>query len=162
MSTNCNWYNRHFHVPQYFQFPSKVKVYSFFSLSFNFNLWSTGTEKSTILKVLFSLFFFFLLIIIRFGRLAKIWWSVCISKSQWTLCVSFSWTDSGLCIYHLFIWSNFNFLHNSPWITLSYLVLYYFCVNLLHSLIMWSIVSSLSPHNQHLLFCGVLSILALI
>ena len=39
-----------------------------------------------------------LLIIIRSGRLAEIWWSVCISKSQRRLCVSFSRTDSGLYI----------------------------------------------------------------
>ena len=25
-STNHNWYNHHFHVPQFFQFPSKVEV----------------------------------------------------------------------------------------------------------------------------------------
>ena len=31
---------------------------SFFSLSFNFILWSAGTAKSTILRVLFSFFFF--------------------------------------------------------------------------------------------------------
>ena len=37
-----------------------------------------------------------------------------------------------------------------------------FWANLHHSLIMWFIVSSLSPHNLHLLFCSVLSILALI
>ena len=37
-----------------------------------------------------------------------------------------------------------------------------FCANLLHSLIMWLIVSSLSSHSRHLLFCCVLSILALI
>ena len=57
-----------------------------------------------------------------------------------------------------------NFLHNSQWITLytqSCLVLYSFWGNLLHSL-MWLIVSSLSPHNLHLLFYCVLSILALI
>ena len=40
------------------------------------------------------------------------------SKSHRSLCVSFSRTDSGLCIYHLFVWSNLNFLHNSQWITL--------------------------------------------
>ena len=34
--------------------------------------------------------------------------------------------------------------------------------NLLHLLIVWLIVSSLSPHNLHMLFCCVLSILALI
>ena len=89
-------------------------------------------------------------------------WSVCFPRST---CVSFSRRDSVLCLYHLFVWSNFNFLLNSQWITLptqSCLVLYSFCVNLLHSIIMWLIVSSLSPHNLHLLFCCVLSILALI
>ena len=48
---------------------------SFFSLSFSFILWSAGTAKSTSMQVLF-----FLLIITRFGRLAKIRWSVCISR----------------------------------------------------------------------------------
>ena len=47
------------------------------------------------------------------GRLAKIRWSVCISKSLRSSCVSFSRIDFALCIYHLFVWSNFNFLHNS-------------------------------------------------
>ena len=68
-------------------------------------------------------------------------------------------TDSGLCIYHLFVWSNFNFLHNSRWITFptqSCLVLYSFYARLLHSLIMWLMVSSRSPHNLHLIFCCVL------
>ena len=32
--------------------------------------------------------------------------------------MSFSRTGAGLCIYHLFVWSNFNFLHISQWITL--------------------------------------------
>ena len=71
----------------------------------------------------------------------------------------------GLCMYHLFVWSYLNFLHISKWITLptqSCLVLYSFCANLLHSLIMWLIVSSLSPQSLHLQFCCVLSILALI
>ena len=81
----------------------------------------------------------------------------------------FIWSkDSGLFIWSkdsgLFIWSNFNFLHNSLWITVptqSCLVLYSFYANLLHSLFMWLIVSSLSSHYLHLLFCCVLSILAL-
>ena len=58
-------------------------------------------------------------------------------------------------IYHLFVWSNFNFLHNSLCITLPTQLcqlLNSFCANLLHSLIMWLIVSSLLPHNLHLLF----------
>ena len=115
---------------------------SFFSLSFNFTLWSSEAAKFTILQVLF-----FWLIIIRSGRLADIRWCVCMLKSHRSLCVSLSKTDAGLCIYHLFVWVNLNFLHNSKWITLptqSYLVLYSFCTNLQHSFIMWLIVSSLS------------------
>ena len=111
------------------------------------------------------LFFFFLLITIRSGLLAEFRQSACMSKSHWSLCVSFSRIAAGLCIYHLVVWSNLNFLYISQWITLptqSCLVLYYFCANLLHSLIMWLMVSSLSPHNLHLLFCCVLSILAFI
>ena len=107
----------------------------------------------------------FLLIIIRYGLLADTEWSVCVSKFNRSLCVSFSKTAAGLCIYHLFVWSNLNFLHISLWIivpTQSYLVLYFFYANLLHSLIMWLMVSSLSPYNLHFLFCCVLSILALI
>ena len=127
---------------------------SFFSHSFSFILWSAGTAKSTILQIFF---FFFLLIIIRSGLRAEIWWSVCISKSHRSLYVSFSRRGAGLSI-HLLVWSNLNFLHNSQWITLltpSCLALYSFCANLLHSLIMWLMVSSLSPHNLHLLFCCV-------
>ena len=107
----------------------------------------------------------FLLITIRSGILAEIRWSVCMSKSHRRLCMSVSRTDAGLCIYHLFVGANFNFWHISQWITFptqSYLVLNSFCANLLHSLIMRLMVSTLSPHNLNLLFCCVLSILALI
>ena len=80
------------------------------------------------------------------GLLAGIRWSVCMLKSHRSLCESFSRTGAGLCIYHLFVWSNWNFLHISQGITLptqSCLALCSFCANLLHSLIMWLIVSSL-------------------
>ena len=96
--------------------------------------------------------FFFLLIIIRSGLQAEIRWSVCILKSHLSLWLSFSRTDAGLGIYYLFVWANFNFLHISQWITLptqSCLALYSFCANLLHSLIMWLKVSSLSLHSLH-------------
>ena len=109
--------------------------------------------------------FSFLLTITRSGCLAGIWWSVCISKSLIILCVSFSRTDSGLWVYHLVVWSNFSFLHNfqrTSFPIQSYLVLCYFCASLLYSLIMWSIVSSLSSHNLHLLFCCSFSISSLI
>ena len=144
----------------FFNSLTRSRYLSFFSHSFSFTLWSAGTVKPTILKILF-----FLLIIIRSGLLAEIRGSVCTSKSYRSLCGSFSRTGAGLCIYHLLAWPNLNFLHISQWITLptqSCLVLYSFCANLLHSRIMWLMVSSLSPHNRHLLFCCVLSILVLI
>ena len=150
---------------------------SLISHSFNFTLWSAGTAKSTNLQI------HFFIIIIRSGRLVEIWWCVCISKSQRNLCVSFTGTYSRSYIYRLFVWSNFNFLHNSQLITLptwSCLVLYSFFADLLNQLLYdWSfrlfhhltyicsfiirlIISSLSPLNLHLQFYCVLSILALI
>ena len=144
----------------FFNSLARSRYLSFFSLSFRFILWSAGTAKSTISQILFLL-----LVIMRSGLLAEIRWSVCILKYHRSLCESFSRTGAGLCKYHLFVWSNWNFLHISQWITLptqSCLALYFFWANLLHSLIMWLIASSLSPHSVHLLFCCVLSILALI
>ena len=83
---------------------ARSRYLSLFSHSFSFILWSAGTAKSTILQIFFSffLFFFFLLLlsIIRSGLLAEIRWSVCISKSLRSLCVSFSRTGAGLCVYH--------------------------------------------------------------
>ena len=164
--TNYNRCNRYLHVPQFLQFPSKVQVLILLFAFFQF--YSVVSLDSKVHNsggsLFYSFFFFFFLIIIRSGRLTEIRWSICISKSHWSLCVSFSRTDAGLSIYHLLVWSNLNFLHIPLLITLptqSCLVLYFFCANLLHSL-MWLIVSSISPHNQHLLFCCVLSILALI
>ena len=140
---------------------ARSRYLSFFSHSFSFILRSGGTAKSTICK--FS--FYLLLIIIRSGLWTEIWWSVYMSKSQRSLWRSFSRTGAGLCMYNLFVWSNLYSLHISQWITLpirSCLVFYSFCANLLHSLIVWLIVSSLSPHSLHWLFCWVLSILAFI
>ena len=81
----------------------------------------------------------FLVVIFRSAHLADIWRSVCMSKSHRGLCVSFSRTGAGLCIYHMLVWSNLNFLHISHCITLptqSCLVLYSFDAHRLHSLIM--------------------------
>ena len=101
-----NRYNRHFHVPHFFfNSLARSRYLSFFSL---FTQWSAETALSTIQQVLFS-FFFFCWFCWSSGRDLVI---VCISKSPRRLCVSFSKTDSGLCVYHLFTWSNFNFLHN--------------------------------------------------
>ena len=81
---------------------------------------------------------FFLLINTRSDLLAGIEWLVCISKLKRIFCFAFSWTVSVLCIYHFSVWSNFYFLHSSKRSAspaLSYLVFYYFCISLLHSLI---------------------------
>ena len=110
------------------------------------------------------------------GLLAGIKWSVCMLKSQRSLCVSFSRTGAWLFIYHLFVWSNWNFLHISQWTTLptqSCLALYSFCANLLLLLLLilillllftswvfhisfvdgfhWSLSDSMSPQ-----FCWIL------
>ena len=92
----------------FFNSLASSRYLSFFSHSFRFILWSAGTAKSTILQI-----FFFLLIIIKSGLLVGIRWSVCMLKSYRSLCVSFSRTGAGLCIYHLLVWSNLNFLHIS-------------------------------------------------
>ena len=140
------------------EFSNKVKV--LISLFAFFPFYPVVNWNS---KVHYSLLF--LLIITRSVHLAEIRWSGFFSQNTREVCVSISRTDSGLCVHHLFLWSNINFLHNSRWITFptqSCLVSYSFCANLLHSLIMWMFFSSLSPYNLHLLFYFVLSILALI
>ena len=106
---------------------------------------------------------FFLIINTRSSLLDEIRWAVCISKCQKLLCVSFSTKDSGLYIFHLLIWWNFDLLHNSQWIpfpTQSRLVSYFFRASLMHSFIMWLTVSAMSLHNLHFLFSSVLSIFA--
>ena len=109
-----------FMFQSFFSSLARSRYLSLFLFSFTFTLWSAGTAEFTIRRVHF---FFGGVTISRSGRLAKIRWSVCISKFQRILCVSFSRTDSELCIYHLFVWSNLNFLHNSLWILLSLLLL---------------------------------------
>ena len=75
---------------------------SYFLLSFNFTMWSVHNLAD-----------FLLVTISSSDRLAKIKVSVCILKSQRSVCVSFSGVDPELCTCHLFIWSN-----SSPlWIT---------------------------------------------
>ena len=106
-------------------------------LSFAFR--SAGIfKKSTCWQILF-----FLLFNTRSDLLVEIGRSVCISKSQSSLCISFSRTDSKSCIYHFLTWSNFTLLHSSQWIiffTQSCLHLYSYCASLLHSLIIWLLI----------------------
>ena len=116
----------------FFQFLSKVEVLILLFTFFQF--YSVVSRDSQVDNLAISLFL--LLIIIRSGLLAKIGWSVCMSKPHRSLCVLFTTTGAGLYIYHLLVWSNFNFLHISLCIILPTplcLVFYSFCANLLHS-----------------------------
>ena len=72
---------------RFFDSLARSMYLTFFSFSFNFTQWSARTEKSTIQE---GFFFNFLLTITRYGRMAKIRWSLYISKSQRSLSVSFS------------------------------------------------------------------------
>ena len=92
--TNYNWYNRLFNAPRLFQFPSKFQVLIPLFVFFKFH--SVVSWDSNVYNAVSSLF---LLIIKKFGSLTEIRWSVCMLKSQKSLCVSFSRTDSGVCIY---------------------------------------------------------------
>ena len=114
----------------FFNSLARSRYLSFFSHSFSFILWPPGTAKSTILQVLF-----FFLIIIKSGLLTGIRRSVCMLKSHRSLCVAFSRTGAGLCIYHYyyyfyyyyyysfrvfhisFIWSSFT----RVWVAASFL-----------------------------------------
>ena len=96
-------YIPHLHVPQFFQFPSKVKVFVLlFTLFQSYSVVSRDNKVDNFANSLS----FFLLISIRSGLLSDIRWFVCTSKFRRSLCVSFSWTGARLCIYHLFVWSN--------------------------------------------------------
>ena len=61
----------------FFKLSGKIKIFVYFLFTFTFLQWSTGKAKSMRWKVLF-----FLLINTRFDILARIWWSICISKSH--------------------------------------------------------------------------------
>ena len=78
----------------------------------------------------------------RSGLLAGIRWSVCMLKSHRSLCQSFSRTGAGLCIYHMFVWPNWNFLHISQWITLPTqfcFTFYSFCTAIIIIIILYSL-----------------------
>ena len=87
---------------------------------------------------------FALLLLTWNNRLAKIRWSVCISKSQ-KLYASYSPGQIPICAHTT---SSYK----------SCLVLFSFCANFPYLFIMWLIVSFLSTHNLHLLFWSVFGI----
>ena len=103
LTHNYNWHNHYFHVPQLFQFSSKVEV---LILLFTFlQIYSVVHRDSKVHNFADSLFFFcfFLLIIMRSGLLAGIKWSVCMLKSHRSLCVAFLGQVLGyaytICLY---------------------------------------------------------------
>ena len=101
---------------------ARSRYLSFCSHSFSFIMWSARTAKSTVLQILY-----FLLIIIRSGLLAEIRWSVCMSKSHRSLCVSFSWTGAGFIPFVSVV--KFKFLAHFPFDHLADTVM--FCLILL-------------------------------
>ena len=70
----------------FFKSLARLRYLSFFSHSFRFIQWSTGTVKLTILQILFIL-----LIIIRSGLLTGIWWSVSILSLLLLSSLLYSW-----------------------------------------------------------------------
>ena len=88
----------------FFQFSSKVEVLiSLFTFFPFYSVVSRDRKVDNFADFLLFFFFFFLLIIIRSGLLAKIRWSICMSKSHRSLWVSFSRTGAGLCILLLLL-----------------------------------------------------------
>ena len=77
-NTNFYWNNHHFHVPQFFPFPSKAQVLN--RLFAFLQLYSMVSEDHKVHNSA-NFFFFSLFFITKFGRLAEVKWSVCISKS---------------------------------------------------------------------------------
>ena len=98
----------------FFQFPRKVDVFILLFAFFQF--YSVASRNSKVHNSPNSLFL--LLIMIKSCRLVEIRWSVRTSKFRGSFCVSFSRTDSRLCLYHWFVCSYLDFLHSSKWITL--------------------------------------------
>ena len=83
----------------FFYFLAMTKYLSFFSHSFSFILWSAGTTKSAILQAPL-LFVGLLLGTVFWPRLGD---PPVRQSPLRSLCVSFSRTGAGLCIYHLFV-----------------------------------------------------------
>ena len=101
-----------FILRMFFLIPDEVQVLIslFASCYFYFEVSQDSKVHCSANSVLFFYLFFFLWIIIMSSRLAEVSWSVCMSKSQRSLSVPFSYIYSGLCIYRSFVESNLNIL----------------------------------------------------
>ena len=72
-------------------------------------------------------------------------------KYHRSLCVPFSRTAAGLWIYHLFVWPDLNFLHNSKWITMptqSYSLSVLICGIIIIIIIIILLQASFPPQRQ--------------
>ena len=138
-----------------------IHIWPFKATTFSFRFLSNLHCRQPRLTVLI-----FLQLIIMSGRLAKIRWSGCISKSQRSLCVYLIHQDGIWIVYIPYVRKvNVQLLAQFPIDPLVYqvcLVLFSFCATFLHSFIMWSIFLSLSLHLLHLLVSHVLSTIAFI
>ena len=159
-STNYNWYNRHFHIPQFFNSLARYWYLSLFLFSFDFNLWSA---KSLILQILSSFFFFCFLIIIRSGRLAEIRWRRFYLKIPEEF-VGLIPHDR-CCVVHIPFVCMVKILVQFPGDHLAHPVvpsLIFFLGNFFYIHLLCDWLFCLSPHNFYLHFCCNLSILALL
>ena len=117
-----------FILHRFFFFNSIVRsrYLSFYSLPFNFILWSAGTANSTVLQVLFFVFFvvfLFLLLSLGLVVLRRLGDPFFVSKSQPSLCISFSSTDAGLLHIAFVRMVKFKFLARFPVDHLTHLVI---------------------------------------
>ena len=134
-------------------------------------------------KVFLVVFLFFLLLLLcalpgwkssLFHRLPFVclslglaaWPRICdpfVSQNSREFYASYSPRQILSCAYTTCLYGWFSDFYTTKWFTFpirSSIILYSFCANLLLSLIMWLIISSLSSHKLHLQFCSVLSIFA--
>ena len=158
-STNYNWSHRHLSCSiVFFNSRARSSYLSLFSLSFDFTLWSAGTAKSTICK--FSFFCSLLLGLLVWPRLGDPF----ASQNFRGVCVCRSPGQILACVYTMYSYGQISISctipSESPFppsrvesYTLSVLIAALPCL--------WLIVSSLSPHNLHLLFRSFLSIFVL-
>ena len=125
------------------------------------SLWSGSTAKSIIRHFLF--FFSLSLGLVVMPRLGDPF----LSENLRGICESHSPRQILGCAYTICLWLIFqiftplppNYFYTFP--TKSCLVLYTFRSNWLYLLITWEFISCLSPYNQHLQCCCVVSIFAL-
>ena len=125
---------------------------------FRFYSGSTGRAKSTIQQVLFL--WWVSLGLVVWSRLVDLF--ISLNLGELWVSHSLGWILGYTYSRFLHCQLLFSFtvpygLLSSPRRVLSYTV--FFFAKLVHLLILWLIISSLLPHNQHLLFCCVLSIL---